>query len=126
MAKEKVKGTVTEVDKVKDITKIKEEDKVKGEIKEKALEETLPKEHPLLTLPTTKISKLVIGYLKGYDQLMNLVLDDAEEILKSTEKRTLGRVIVRGPKLVSLALADGSEEVANPFTQNEEAEENRV
>jgi len=58
MAKEKVKGTVTEVDKVKDITKIKEEDKVKGEIKEKALEETLPKERPLLTLPTTKISKL--------------------------------------------------------------------
>lgn len=68
----------------------------------------------------------MIGCLKGYDQLMNLVLDDAEEILKSTEKRTLGRVIVRGPKLVSLALADGSEEVANPFTQNEEAEENRV
>lgn len=77
----------------------------------------------------------VMGTLKGYDQLMNLVLDDVQETLRgiSPRKRTLlvlirstddegnessrnlGLIVARGTLLVLISPVDGSEEIENPF-----------
>ncbi|THX74142.1 U6 snRNA-associated Sm-like protein LSm7 [Aureobasidium pullulans] len=66
----------------------------------------------------------VIGTLKGYDQLMNLVLDDVKEITRddegNTSSRPLGLLVARGTLLVLISPLDGSEEIANPFVQTEE------
>ncbi|KAK4215839.1 hypothetical protein QBC37DRAFT_114981 [Rhypophila decipiens] len=66
----------------------------------------------------------VDGTLKGYDALMNLVLDDVQEKLRDDEgnetTRSLGLVVVRGTLLVVISPVNGSEEIANPFLQQEE------
>ncbi|KAF7544654.1 hypothetical protein G7046_g9740 [Stylonectria norvegica] len=63
----------------------------------------------------------VKGTLKGYDALMNLVLDDVNEVVRDDEgnesTRSLGLVVVRGTLLVLVSPVDGSEEIANPFVQ---------
>ncbi|KAH8699011.1 hypothetical protein BGW36DRAFT_377115 [Talaromyces proteolyticus] len=67
---------------------------------------------------------LVSGILKGYDQLMNLVLDDVKETMRDESgnetTRSLGLIVARGTLLVLISPADGSEEIANPFLQQEE------
>ncbi|AEO64991.1 uncharacterized protein THITE_2111451 [Thermothielavioides terrestris NRRL 8126] len=64
------------------------------------------------------------GVLKGYDALMNLVLDDVEEVLRddegNTTTRPLGLVVVRGTLLVVVSPVNGSEVIANPFLQADE------
>ncbi|KAJ5082682.1 Ribonucleoprotein LSM domain eukaryotic/archaea-type [Penicillium argentinense] len=81
------------------------------------------------------------GTLKGYDQLMNLVLDDVKEtmrgkyslqVMRKTSRsllsdeegnqttRTLGLMVARGTLIVLISPADGSEEIPNPFVQPEE------
>jgi U6 snRNA-associated Sm-like protein LSm7 len=66
----------------------------------------------------------VKGTLKGYDALMNLVLDDVHEVVRDDEgnesTRSLGLVVVRGTLLVLVSPVDGSEEIANPFVQAED------
>ncbi|KAH6688920.1 hypothetical protein F5X68DRAFT_274965 [Plectosphaerella plurivora] len=66
----------------------------------------------------------VTGTLKGYDALMNLVLDDVEEVMRDEEgnetTRSLGLVVARGTLLVLVSPVDGSEQIANPFAQPEE------
>ncbi|OJJ87593.1 putative small nuclear ribonucleoprotein (LSM7) [Aspergillus glaucus CBS 516.65] len=66
----------------------------------------------------------VTGTLKGYDQLMNLVLDDVKESMRDDEgnetTRALGLIVARGTLIVLISPADGSEEIANPFAQQEE------
>jgi U6 snRNA-associated Sm-like protein LSm7 len=92
----------------------------------------------------------VSGTLKGYDALMNLVLDDVEEVMRglcpsspavdfgilswtriltcglltddegNETTRSLGLVVVRGTLLVVISPVDGSEVIANPFAQAEE------
>lgn len=59
----------------------------------------------------------VTGILKGYDQLLNLVLDEVEEEIQEPEvhKRNLGLVVLRGPTITLLSPVDGSDEIANPF-----------
>ncbi|KAG1744656.1 uncharacterized protein EDB91DRAFT_1050521 [Suillus paluster] len=63
----------------------------------------------------------VTGILKGYDQLLNLVLDDVEEQINEPEPqtRTLNLVVLRGPTITLLSPVDGSEEIANPFVAQE-------
>jgi U6 snRNA-associated Sm-like protein LSm7 len=78
-----------------------------------------------------------VGVLKGYDQLMNLVLDNVEEHLRGTnsasaisewvlmvdpedgslldQTRKLGLVVCRGPTIVLISPTDGVEEIENPF-----------
>lgn len=60
--------------------------------------------------------RLVVGVLKGYDQLMNLVLDEAIEHLKNAndeiskdKTRELGFTVIRGTILVSISPVEGSE-----------------
>ena len=77
------------------------------------------------------------GILKGYDQLLNLVLDDVEEnilgMLQLTSStlqsnhalepephtRTLGLAVLRGPTITLINPVDGSEEIANPFAEQQ-------
>ncbi|OTA95416.1 hypothetical protein M434DRAFT_208807 [Hypoxylon sp. CO27-5] len=63
----------------------------------------------------------VTGTLKGYDALMNLVLDDVQEVMRDDEgreaTRSLGLVVARGTLLVVISPVDGSEEIENPFAQ---------
>ncbi|RMZ74858.1 hypothetical protein DV737_g5673, partial [Chaetothyriales sp. CBS 132003] len=63
----------------------------------------------------------IVGTLKGYDQLMNLVLDDVKETMRDDEgnetTRSLGLVVARGTLLVLISPVDGSEEIENPFAQ---------
>ncbi|CAI6336414.1 unnamed protein product [Periconia digitata] len=66
----------------------------------------------------------VIGTLKGYDQLMNLVLDEVKEAMTdedgNVQYRKLGLIVARGTLLVVISPVDGSEEIANPFIQEDE------
>lgn len=88
---------------------------------------------------TDWFSPSVTGVLKGYDQLMNLVLDEVEEtiagkslyILKSLvltvpsrsdpesgdRQRRIGLAVLRGPQITILSPVDGFAEIANPFAQ---------
>jgi len=65
----------------------------------------------------------VTGTLKGFDQLLNLVLDecleylrDPEDPLKITDQtRNLGLIVCRGTSVMVVSGLDGMEEIANPF-----------
>ncbi|KAF9028064.1 U6 snRNA-associated Sm-like protein LSm7 [Hymenopellis radicata] len=58
----------------------------------------------------------VTGMLKGYDQLLNLVLDEVEEEILATNTQTrTWLVVLRGPTITLLSPVDGSEEIENPF-----------
>ncbi|XP_022099828.1 U6 snRNA-associated Sm-like protein LSm7 [Acanthaster planci] len=69
----------------------------------------------------------VTGILKGFDPLLNLVLDgttefqrDPDDPYKITEDtRDLGLVVCRGTSLVLICPEDGMEQIANPFLQQE-------
>ncbi|XP_068666465.1 sm-like protein LSM7 isoform X4 [Aristolochia californica] len=69
----------------------------------------------------------VTGTLKGYDQLLNLVLDEAVEFLrddplKTTDQtRRLGLIVCRGTAVMLVSPTDGTDEIANPFLQPEGA-----
>ena len=73
----------------------------------------------------------VVGVLKGYDALLNLVLDDCKEFLKDPddpyklldETRSLGLIVCRGTSVMLVCPTDGFEEIANPFLEGEEEEE---
>ncbi|KAJ1734679.1 Sm-like protein lsm7 [Coemansia biformis] len=69
----------------------------------------------------------VTGVLKGFDQLLNIVLDDAVETIRdpddpepSTEQQQhIGLVVLRGPSIILVSPMDGAEEIENPFIQAE-------
>lgn len=70
----------------------------------------------------------VVGVLKGYDKLVNLVLDDCIEYLRDpadpgtiTDKtRPLGLLVCKGPNVSAVCPEDGMVEIANPFLEAEE------
>ena len=61
--------------------------------------------------------------LKGFDQLLNVVLEDATEMLRnplnpavlSGETRELGTLIARGPTIAIVSPEEGMEQIASPF-----------
>ncbi|XP_031553970.1 U6 snRNA-associated Sm-like protein LSm7 [Actinia tenebrosa] len=67
------------------------------------------------------------GILKGYDALLNLVLDNTTEYIRdpddplklTDETRSLGLVVCRGTAVVLVCPVDGMEAIANPFIQQE-------
>lgn len=68
----------------------------------------------------------VVGTLTGYDQLMNLVLEQAQETLRdpatnklTTNTRSFPKVVVRGPLLLTILPVDGSGFIENPFAQQQ-------
>ncbi|GLE02149.1 hypothetical protein PINS_up010987 [Pythium insidiosum] len=70
----------------------------------------------------------VHGVLKGYDQLVNLVLDECVEFLRdpsdeyrtSQETRKIGLVVCRGTSVSLVSPVEGTEEIANPFLAQDE------
>lgn len=50
-----------------------------------------------------KDGRLVEGKLTGYDEYMNMVLEDVEETVEDS-KRRLGTIILRGNNVVSISL----------------------
>ena len=44
--------------------------------------------------------RVVTGTLRGYDQFMNIVLDQATEICSPTEKHEIGMIVIRGNSVV--------------------------
>lgn len=96
-----------------------------------------PKKEAILDLNKFKDQKVVVkfiggrqvvGVLKGFDQLMNLVLEDVSEQLRDpeddavlTEKtRDFKVVVVRGPLLLTLSPLDGTESIENPFVVDQQ------
>eukprot|EP00980_Cylindrotheca_fusiformis_P030990 scaffold25694_cov127-Cylindrotheca_fusiformis.AAC.21 len=91
-----------------------------------------PKRESILELAKLMDSKVRVkclggreleGILKGYDDLVNLVLDDCDEFLRDPEdsetitdkSRKLGLVVIRGTQVSLVSPQDGVEEIANPF-----------
>eukprot|EP01063_Lacrimia_lanifica_P032156 TRINITY_DN5443_c0_g2_i1.p2 TRINITY_DN5443_c0_g2~~TRINITY_DN5443_c0_g2_i1.p2 ORF type:complete len:114 (+),score=52.00 TRINITY_DN5443_c0_g2_i1:70-411(+) len=82
----------------------------------------------------------VTGVLKGFDQAMNLVLDETREWVRDIsdpnkrslvpdpdtpnqmveETRFLGVCVVKGTLVVCISPYDGSEEIENPFGEEDE------
>jgi len=48
----------------------------------------------------------VIGVLRGYDNFMNIVLDNTVEITSPTEKNEIGMVVIRGNSIVMWECVD--------------------
>eukprot|EP00474_Spongospora_subterranea_P009437 CRZ09895.1 hypothetical protein [Spongospora subterranea] len=69
----------------------------------------------------------VTGILKGYDPLVNIVLDETLEFLRDPEDpyrltdqtRSLGLTVCRGSAVMLIAPVDGTEEIDNPFQQEQ-------
>ncbi|KAJ8908679.1 hypothetical protein NDN08_005384 [Rhodosorus marinus] len=67
------------------------------------------------------------GTLKGWDPLVNLVLDDAVEELRDPtdpyvltgKERKLGLLVARGTSVMTICPTDGMEETENPFVEQE-------
>jgi len=67
------------------------------------------------------------GVLKGYDPLLNIVLDDCIEYLRdpddpyklTMDTRPLGLVVCRGTAVTLICPMDGMESIANPFVQQD-------
>ncbi|XP_023219140.1 U6 snRNA-associated Sm-like protein LSm7 [Centruroides sculpturatus] len=67
------------------------------------------------------------GILKGYDPLLNLVLDNTTEYQRdpddpyklTDDTRHLGLVVCRGTAVVVICPLDGMESIPNPFVQHE-------
>ena len=48
----------------------------------------------------------VVGVLRGFDQFMNLVLDDSQEIVSEKEKNDIGVVVIRGNSIIQMELLE--------------------
>lgn len=67
------------------------------------------------------------GVLKGFDPLLNLVLDDTIEYVRDPDEpykiaedtRNLGLVVCRGTSVVLICPQDGMESIQNPFINQE-------
>lgn len=65
----------------------------------KVLEESLGK----IVLIKLKGGKVIRGSLQGFDQHMNLTLDDSQEVFDDDKTNNLGTIIVRGDNVVLIS-----------------------
>lgn len=56
-----------------------------------------------IVLVKLKGGRIVRGLLRSFDQHLNLVLDEADELLNEGESRKLGTIIVRGDNVVIIS-----------------------
>jgi len=47
-------------------------------------------------------NRIVTGVLRGYDQFMNIVLDNTMEEVSASERNSLGMVVIRGNSIVMM------------------------
>ena len=72
----------------------------------------------------------VVGVLRGFDPMVNIVIDDSIEYLRSDgdeykangKTRDLGRVVCRGNNVTMCAPEEGYEAIENPFNAAPEEE----
>mmetsp|Transcript_13746 Transcript_13746/g.22336 ORF Transcript_13746/g.22336 Transcript_13746/m.22336 type:complete len:102 (+) Transcript_13746:121-426(+) len=72
----------------------------------------------------------VVGTLKGYDQLVNIVLEDTVEFMRdpedpsltTNEMRALGLVVCRGTSVMLVCPAEGYVKTTSPYEQQQEQE----
>lgn len=69
----------------------------------RVLDESLGK----IVLIKLKGGKVIRGVLQGFDQHMNLSLDNAEEILEDGKANSLGTLIVRGDNIIMISPPPG-------------------
>lgn len=50
-----------------------------------------------------KGGKVIRGNLQGFDQHMNLLLENSEELLESGEANSLGTIVVRGDNVILIS-----------------------
>ncbi|XP_064596210.1 U6 snRNA-associated Sm-like protein LSm7 [Liolophura sinensis] len=102
----------------------------KGEDRERKKKETILDLSKYLDKPIrVKFSggREASGMLKGFDPLLNLVLDGTTEYLRdpddpfklTEDTRQLGLVVCRGTSVVLICSADGMEAIPNPFIQQD-------
>ena len=65
----------------------------------KVLDESINK----VVLIKLKGNKTIRGSLLGFDQHMNLLLDQSEEIPSEGETKTLGPIVVRGDNVIMIS-----------------------
>jgi len=65
----------------------------------KVLDESINK----VVLIKLKGEKTIRGNLHGFDQHMNLLLDQSEEILSEGDPKTLGTIVVRGDNVIMIS-----------------------
>ena len=65
----------------------------------KVLEESINK----IVLIKLKGNKTIRGNLLGFDQHMNLLLDQSEEIPSEGDAKSLGSIVVRGDNVVMIS-----------------------
>ena len=65
----------------------------------KVLDESLGK----VVLIKLKGGKVIRGNLRGFDQHMNLLLDDSVEFLDGDDSNDLGTIVVRGDNVVIIS-----------------------
>jgi small nuclear ribonucleoprotein len=70
-----------------------------SEMATKILEESLGK----IVLVRLRGGKKLRGKLKGFDQHLNLVLDETDEITEADNMKKLGAIIVRGDNVVIIS-----------------------
>ena len=51
-------------------------------------------------------NRKVIGTLRGFDQFLNLVLEDTQEVLNDDEKKNIGMVVIRGNSVIMMTPLD--------------------
>lgn len=63
----------------------------------------------------------VIGLLKGFDAVVNIVLEDTYETIRDSQgcyldkRRFLGLIVAKGTAVVLISLEDGTQSIENPF-----------
>ena len=65
----------------------------------KVLDESINKK----VLIKLKGDKTITGMLQGFDQHMNLLLDQSEEIPSEGDSQSLGSIVVRGDNVVMIS-----------------------
>ena len=65
----------------------------------KVLDESINKN----VLIKLKCGKTITGTLQGFDQHMNLLLDQSEEIPSEGDSKSLGSIVVRGDNVVMIS-----------------------
>ncbi len=59
-----------------------------------------------LVLVKLRGNRLLRGRLRSFDQHLNIVLEDADEILEDGETKKLGTVIIRGENVILVSPAE--------------------